>query len=157
MCDGFLSPAADSFASLALLSFLVAFIDSLCRSQFFSTELCNALLNPGIHSPLGFQANAITRYSSKWANPPKSATLRIRMRPACPECRPRPIVGLVKTWRSRGLQQRQDLAFSLYPDGLVFSRETLFFEPRNDLLMNGMEEMSIAYWQETLEHHPYRF
>ena len=29
---------------------------------------------------------------------------------------------LVKTWRNRGLQQRQELAFSLYPDGLVFSR-----------------------------------
>jgi len=50
-------------------------------------------------------------------------------------------VDLVKTRRNRGLQQRQELAFSLYPDGLVFSRETLFFEPRNDLLMNGMEEM----------------
>jgi hypothetical protein len=49
MDDGCGSPTADSFASLALLSFLVAFIDSLCRSQFSMTELGNALLNPGIH------------------------------------------------------------------------------------------------------------
>ena len=53
----------------------------------------------------------------------------------------RNIVDLVKTWKNGDTQQRQELAFSLYPDGLVFSRETLFFEPRNTLLMNSMQEM----------------
>jgi hypothetical protein len=43
----------------------------------------------------------------------------------------RNIVDLVKAWRNGSVQQRQELAFSLYPDGLVFSPETLFFEPRN--------------------------
>jgi hypothetical protein len=53
----------------------------------------------------------------------------------------RNIVDLAKTWRNGSVQQRQELAFSLYPDGLVFSRETLFFEPRNVLLMKAMREM----------------
>ncbi len=53
----------------------------------------------------------------------------------------RNIVDLVKAWRTGSTQQRQELALSLYPDGLVFSRETLFFEPRNTLLMNSMQEM----------------
>jgi hypothetical protein len=39
------------------------------------------------------------------------------------------------------VQQRQELALSLYPDGLVFSREIFFFEPRNVLLMKSMREM----------------
>ena len=56
----------------------------------------------------------------------------------------REIVDLVGMWRNGGVQQRQELAFSLYPDGLFYSRETLFFEPRNTLLMNAMQEM-IAY------------
>lgn len=53
----------------------------------------------------------------------------------------REIVDLVGMWRNGGVQQRQELAFSLYPDGLFYSRETLFFEPRNTLLMNAMREM----------------
>lgn len=53
----------------------------------------------------------------------------------------RNIVDLVKAWRNGSVQQRQELAFSLYPDGLVYSREMKFFEPRNVLLMSSMEEM----------------
>jgi site-specific DNA recombinase len=56
----------------------------------------------------------------------------------------REIVDLVGVWRKGGAQQRQELAFSLYPNGLFYSRETLYFEPRNTLLMNAMQEM-IAY------------
>jgi hypothetical protein len=33
----------------------------------------------------------------------------------------RSIVDLVKAWRTGGVQQRQELAFSLYPDGLRYS------------------------------------
>ena len=51
------------------------------------------------------------------------------------------IVDLVKAWNNGTVQQRQELAWSLYPDGLVFSRETKYFEPRNTLLMKGYEEM----------------
>jgi site-specific DNA recombinase len=51
------------------------------------------------------------------------------------------IVDLVGAWKKGGVQQRQELALSLYPDGLFFSRKTLFFEPRNTLLMNAMHEM----------------
>ena len=51
------------------------------------------------------------------------------------------IVDLVGAWKNGGVQQRQELAFSLYPEGLRFCRETLFFEPRNVLLMNTMQEM----------------
>ncbi len=54
------------------------------------------------------------------------------------------IVDLVGAWKRGGVQQRQELAWSLYPEGLRFSRETLFFEPGNVLLMNTMREM-IAY------------
>jgi hypothetical protein len=51
------------------------------------------------------------------------------------------IVDLVKAWRTGNVQQRQELAFSLYPDGLVYSRELRYFEPRNVLLMQAMREM----------------
>jgi site-specific DNA recombinase len=51
------------------------------------------------------------------------------------------IVDLVKAWRNGSVQQRQELAFSLYPDGLVYSRELRYFEPRNVLLMQAMREM----------------
>jgi len=37
--------------------------------------------------------------------------------------------------------QRQELAFSLYPEGLVYSRELRYFEPLNALLMQAMREM----------------
>ena len=53
----------------------------------------------------------------------------------------REIVDLVGAWKKGGVQQRQELAFGLYPDGLYFSRETLFVEPRNTLLMKAMQEM----------------
>lgn len=51
------------------------------------------------------------------------------------------IVNLVKAWRTGTVQQRQELAFSLYPGGLIFSEETHYFESRNTLIMNAMHEM----------------
>ncbi|MGB8913824.1 MAG: recombinase family protein [Candidatus Sulfotelmatobacter sp.] len=53
----------------------------------------------------------------------------------------RSIVDLVKAWRTGGVQQRQELAFSLYPEGLRYSPETKYFEPHNTLLMSSMHEM----------------
>lgn len=54
------------------------------------------------------------------------------------------IVDLVGAWKNGGVQQRQEIAWALYPEGLRFSRETKYFEPGNVLLMNTMREM-IAY------------
>jgi hypothetical protein len=56
----------------------------------------------------------------------------------------REIVDLAGMWNKGGAQQRQELAFSLYPDGLFYSRELRFFEPRNTLLVNAIQDM-IAY------------
>jgi site-specific DNA recombinase len=56
----------------------------------------------------------------------------------------RDIIDLCKMWRDGGVQQRQELAFGLYPHGLFYNSEVRFFEPRNILLMNAMQEM-IAY------------
>jgi site-specific DNA recombinase len=53
----------------------------------------------------------------------------------------RSIVDLVKAWQTGGVQQRQELAFSLYPEGLRYSPETQYFEPHNTLLMNSFHEM----------------
>ena len=46
------------------------------------------------------------------------------------------IVDLVGAWKNGGVQQRQELISNLFPEGLRFSQETLFFEPGNVLLMN---------------------
>jgi site-specific DNA recombinase len=51
------------------------------------------------------------------------------------------LVDLVRAWREGDTARRQELAFSLYPDGLRYSRETKYFEPHNTLLMNTMQEM----------------
>jgi hypothetical protein len=51
-------------------------------------------------------------------------------------------VDLVKTWRNGTVQQRQEMAFSLCPEGLRWSPEAhYFFEPHNTLLMQGFEQM----------------
>jgi hypothetical protein len=50
------------------------------------------------------------------------------------------IVDLVGAWKKEGLEQRHELAWSPYPEGLRFGRETSFFEPSNVLLMNTMRE-----------------
>ena len=52
------------------------------------------------------------------------------------------VVDLVGAWQRGGIQQRQEIALNLFPEGLRFSQETLFFEPGNVLLMNIMREMN---------------
>ena len=52
------------------------------------------------------------------------------------------IVDLVGAWQRGGAQQRQELISNLFPEGLRFSQQTLFFEPGNTLLMNMMHEMN---------------
>lgn len=51
------------------------------------------------------------------------------------------IVNLYKAWKNGDTAHRRELAFGLYPEGLRYSPETKFFEPRNTLLMNSVEEM----------------
>ncbi|MGA9904307.1 MAG: hypothetical protein ACLP0H_19400 [Terriglobales bacterium] len=53
----------------------------------------------------------------------------------------RDIVDVVGAWNKGSVQQRQELAWSLYPEGLRFSRETKYFEPGNALLMSTMRQM----------------
>ena len=62
------------------------------------------------------------------------------------------VVDLVGASKKGGVQQRQELALNLFPEGLRFSQQTLFFEPGNILLMNIMHEMT-AYLadEKTLE------
>jgi len=51
------------------------------------------------------------------------------------------IVDLVKAWKTGDSQRRQELCFSLFPEGLRYSRETAFFESHNTWVINSMREM----------------
>jgi site-specific DNA recombinase len=53
------------------------------------------------------------------------------------------VVDLVGAWQRGGAQQRRELISNLFPEGLRFSQQTLFFEPGNTLLMNIMHEMNV--------------
>lgn len=44
------------------------------------------------------------------------------------------IVDLVGAWRRGDTERKRELAFSLFPEGMYFGRETAFFEPRNTWL-----------------------
>jgi hypothetical protein len=41
------------------------------------------------------------------------------------------VVDLVGRWKKGSVSERQELQSGLYPDGLLWSRENAFFEPRN--------------------------
>lgn len=53
----------------------------------------------------------------------------------------RDIVNLAKTWLKADLARRQEIQTALFPDGLVFSPDFLFFEPRNHTLMQAVSEL----------------
>jgi len=53
----------------------------------------------------------------------------------------RSIVNLAKTWLESDLARRQEVQTALFPDGLVFSPDSLFFEPRNHTLMQSVSEL----------------
>jgi site-specific DNA recombinase len=53
----------------------------------------------------------------------------------------RSIVNLAKTWLEADLARRQEIQTALFPDGLVFSPDFLFFEPRNHTLMQQVSEL----------------
>jgi hypothetical protein len=52
------------------------------------------------------------------------------------------VVDLVGAWQRGGAAARRELISNLFPEGLRFSQQTLFFEPGNTLLMNIMHEMN---------------
>lgn len=53
----------------------------------------------------------------------------------------RSIVNLAKNWLEADLARRQEIQTALFPDGLVFSPDFLFFEPRNHTLMQSVSEL----------------
>jgi hypothetical protein len=53
----------------------------------------------------------------------------------------RSIVNLAKTWHEADLARRQEIQTALFPDGLAFSPDFLFFEPRNHTLMQSVSEL----------------
>ena len=53
----------------------------------------------------------------------------------------RSIVNLAKTWLEADLARRQEIQTALFPDGLAFSPDFLFFEPRNHTLMQSVSEL----------------
>jgi site-specific DNA recombinase len=53
----------------------------------------------------------------------------------------RSIVNLAKTWQKGDLARKQEIQTALFPDGLVFSPDFLFFEPRNHTLMQQVSEL----------------
>ena len=53
----------------------------------------------------------------------------------------RSIVNLAKAWLEADLARRQEIQTALFPDGLAFSPDFLFFEPRNHTLMQSVSEL----------------
>jgi site-specific DNA recombinase len=53
----------------------------------------------------------------------------------------RSIVNLAKTWLEAAPARKQEIQTALFPDGLVFSPDSLFFEPRNHTLMQSVSEL----------------
>jgi site-specific DNA recombinase len=60
----------------------------------------------------------------------------------------RDIVNLAKTWLKADLARRQEIQTALFPDGLVFSPDFLFFEPRNHTLMQAVSELVTVLLQD---------
>lgn len=53
----------------------------------------------------------------------------------------RSIVNLAKAWLAADLSRRQEIQTALFPDGLLFSPDYLFFEPRNHTLTQAVSEL----------------
>jgi hypothetical protein len=53
----------------------------------------------------------------------------------------RNLVNFAKAWSTGDAQQRRELCFALFPEGLRYSSESRFFEPHNTWLMSKIEEM----------------
>lgn len=53
----------------------------------------------------------------------------------------RSAVNLAKTWLEADIERRHEIQAALFPDGLRFSPDLLFFEPRNHTLMQAVSEL----------------
>jgi site-specific DNA recombinase len=60
----------------------------------------------------------------------------------------RSIVNLAKSWLKADLARRQEIQTALFPDGLVFSPDFLFFEPRNHTLSQAVSELVTVLLQD---------
>ena len=49
------------------------------------------------------------------------------------------VMNLARTWQKARLNQRKELQLSVFPDGLRFSLEKLFFEPGNHSLISEVK------------------
>ncbi|HZQ18055.1 MAG TPA: recombinase family protein [Terriglobales bacterium] len=54
------------------------------------------------------------------------------------------VIDLVAAWNNASVNQKQEMAKGLFPEGLFFSEETKFFEPRNRVLI----DMSLRWLEE---------
>jgi site-specific DNA recombinase len=53
----------------------------------------------------------------------------------------RTIVNLARTWQQADPARKQEIQTALFPEGLAFSPDFLFFEPRNHTLMQEVREL----------------
>ncbi|MBZ5719628.1 MAG: recombinase family protein [Acidobacteriia bacterium] len=56
----------------------------------------------------------------------------------------RSVVNLARTWLKADIERRHEIQTALFPDGLRFSPDSLFFEPRNHTLMQAVSELVTA-------------
>jgi site-specific DNA recombinase len=52
------------------------------------------------------------------------------------------VVNLAHAWQRAGISERQEIQSSIFPDGLRFSPENLFFEPGNNSLFSSLQELT---------------
>jgi hypothetical protein len=52
----------------------------------------------------------------------------------------RDFVDLVQTWNNGTVRQRQEMTFSLYPEGWWYRPKARYFEPHNVPLINRLQE-----------------
>jgi hypothetical protein len=52
------------------------------------------------------------------------------------------IIDLVGAWKNGGVQQRQELAVNLFPEGCALAKKTPFLNRATPWLMNIMHEMN---------------
>ena len=51
------------------------------------------------------------------------------------------LLNLPRTWQKAGVNERQEIQSSLFPEGLRYSPEVLFFEPGNHSLIADVREL----------------
>jgi site-specific DNA recombinase len=52
------------------------------------------------------------------------------------------VLNLAQAWIAAGISERQEIQSAIFPDGLQFSSEKLFFEPSNKSLFSSLQELT---------------